>query len=711
MSFRSLLLSGLCQLLLVPVLAGAGGPYIIQDEPISGYLGGHLRMLEDPGGALGIQDVLGSPAFRLNDEEIPSPGITASAFWVRLDLFNASGSDELIIDLPYPEIDELDIHLVRDGQVLPIAHAGLTRPLDRQRQRFPELGFPLSIPTDTEATLYIRVKSFKPLRIPVQVQSTSAFNAWHSQKNVVVGGFVGIMLAMSLYNLFVFFSIRERSYLIYAFYVLVVCLTQLGFLGYSSFYLWPDDAWLSSRSSLLLTAVTAIVASEFMASFMHTRDILPRTMRWLPAFYAALLAGAAVDLLGHPLIGYRLIQAAAAVFAVFLLYAGYRISRLGSRPAKYFLAAWSMFLLGVVTFILKDLGLLPYNVFTRYAMPFGTVAEVLLLSFGLADKIQILRKEKERSHREALRMSRENERIIREQNAMLEQKVKERTRDLQESNEHLKRTQSQLVSAEKMASLGQLTAGIAHEINNPINFISSNIPPLKRDLEDLHEVLSAYRKAGHAPELLPEALAIEARLGLDETIQEVQQILASIEEGASRTSAIVRGLRTFSRLDEDDLKSADVNEGLRSTLAVLTPNLRDEVSVRMELSEMPMIECYPGKLNQVFMNILTNAAQAAKQRHGTQGGEVRVSSDQGQDMVVVSIQDNGVGMSAEVQARIFEPFYTTKDVGEGTGLGLSIVHSIIEKHQGRIVVESTPGQGTIFHIHLPIHHPPVAQRA
>ena len=351
----------------------------------------------------------------------------------------------------------------------------------------------------------------------------------------------------------------------------------------------------------------------------------------------------------------------------------------------------------MVLFVLKDEGVIPYGNLSIYAMPIGSVVEGLLLSFALADRINILRKEKERSQAEALASAQENERITRDQNVILEQKVTERTHQLQQSLNDLKQAQSQLVSAEKMASLGQLTAGIAHEINNPVNFIRSNIPPLKRDMADLLDVIKAYRTENTSKEMI----ALEDKLGINETIIEVHEILSSMEEGANRTAEIVRGLRTFSRLDEGDLKSADLNEGLRSTLNMLNTQYRDHAEVMLDLHDMPAVECFPGKLNQVFMNMINNALQAVKSKHGNIGGHVWISSRLENEQVTIAIRDNGPGMSEEIRSRVFEPFFTTKAVGEGTGLGLSIAHSIIEKHEGRIEVDSIEGQGTEFRIIIP----------
>jgi signal transduction histidine kinase len=296
---------------------------------------------------------------------------------------------------------------------------------------------------------------------------------------------------------------------------------------------------------------------------------------------------------------------------------------------------------------------------------------------------------------------------------VLEQKVTERTQELRESNEHLKRTQSQLVNSEKMASIGQLTAGIAHEINNPVNFISSNIPPLRRNISEMMEVLQRYRtiNAGSTVPEISELRETEDQLGIDDSISETTEILNSIENGAGRTAEIVRGLRNFSRLDEGDLKAADVNEGLRSTLAVLSPHVRDKVKIDLDLGGLPAIECYPGKLNQVFMNILTNAAQACKTVHPEGGGLITVRTRTEGEHVEVLITDNGPGFTAEVKNRMFEPFYTTKGVGEGTGLGLSIAYGIIEKHEGSIDAESAPGEGATFRILLPIQRQPNAKRA
>ncbi len=308
------------------------------------------------------------------------------------------------------------------------------------------------------------------------------------------------------------------------------------------------------------------------------------------------------------------------------------------------------------------------------------------------------------------RRKKELEEEVQRQTAQIHQQKEE----IQATLDNLKSTQTQLLEADKMASLGQLTAGIAHEINNPINFVYAGIGSLKTNIQDLIEVLENYEEvdAQNVEEKLKEIMELKEDMEFEEVLEEVNELTESIKRGAERTAEIVKGLRTFSRLDEDDIKMADMHENLDATLSILRNQYKNRVEIVKEYGHIPSIECYPGKLNQVFMNIISNAIQAIEgegkifiktEQAGTSNQE---SADQAPlSSVLIRIRDTGKGMPEEIRKRVFEPFFTTKEVGEGTGLGLSIVHSIIEKHQGKIEVESEAGVGTEFIITLPIKQP------
>jgi len=259
-----------------------------------------------------------------------------------------------------------------------------------------------------------------------------------------------------------------------------------------------------------------------------------------------------------------------------------------------------------------------------------------------------------------------------------------------------------------MASLGQLTAGIAHEINNPINFVKSNIRPLQLDFRDLNELLDEYNKlhnidAGAVKKHLAGIASFQNQIDLPFVRQEITNLISGIEEGAERTAEIVRGLRTFSRLDEGELKTVDVHEGINSTLVLLKNSLPYNISIVKEFNANGKIDCYPGKLNQVFMNIINNGVQAIQAKSPMNDNETIVIStkDTNDGRILISIKDSGIGMTENVKQKIFEPFFTTKAVGEGTGLGMAIVFKIIEKHYGRIDIVSSPGNGAEFILSLP----------
>jgi signal transduction histidine kinase len=255
-----------------------------------------------------------------------------------------------------------------------------------------------------------------------------------------------------------------------------------------------------------------------------------------------------------------------------------------------------------------------------------------------------------------------------------------------------------------MASLGELTAGIAHEINNPINFVYAGVDGLRVSLEGLLKVLSKYAELDEANsveeirKVLADVKQFKHQLYFNETKDNVFKVVNAIKEGATRTAEIVKGLRSFSRLDETELKHANVHDGLDSTLILLNSKFdSDRISIVKEYdSTMAAIECFPGQLNQVFMNIISNAIDSI-----TDNGTITIKTRNLENQVEIKIVDTGRGMSEDIKSKIFQPFFTTKGLGKGTGLGLSITFGIIDKHQGALTVDSKKGKGTVFTIVIP----------
>ena len=271
---------------------------------------------------------------------------------------------------------------------------------------------------------------------------------------------------------------------------------------------------------------------------------------------------------------------------------------------------------------------------------------------------------------------------------------------LADAYQELKSTHSQLLQQEKMASIGQLAAGVAHEINNPMGFISSNLGTMSKYLERLRGFLElqSAKVEEVAPQELKEELA-RARRGfkVDYVLEDAKSLLAESQDGAERVRNIVQNLKSFSRVDDAKASYVNLNDCLESTVTIAWNELKYKTTLHRDYGELPEVKCLPQQLNQVFLNILVNAAHAIETR-----GEVTVATRREGETVAISIRDTGSGIPEEIRSRIFEPFFTTKEVGKGTGLGLSISYDIIQKHGGSISVESAPGEGTTFTIRLPI---------
>jgi signal transduction histidine kinase len=302
---------------------------------------------------------------------------------------------------------------------------------------------------------------------------------------------------------------------------------------------------------------------------------------------------------------------------------------------------------------------------------------------------------------------------------------RQKAKELEVTLLDLRNAQAMMLQSEKMSSLGQMVAGIAHEINNPINFVHGNLKHVNQYASDLLELIGLYQKCYPDPDLDIQTQVEAVDLNFIQT--DLPRILDSMNLGSSRIRDIILALRTFARLDEADIKSVDVHQSIESTLMILGHRLkanadRSEIDVIKDYGELPLVECYAGLLNQVFMNLLTNALDALDAKARTQGyqgigdetAQITITTKTlGSEWVQLIISDNGSGMSSDIRKHIFEPFFTTKAVGQGTGMGLSTSYQIItERHNGRLDCLSVPDQGTEFVIQLPIQQaaqPPTRQ--
>ncbi len=663
-----------------------------------------------------INDILHQKFTKAGKTDIFNFGVDAATYWVKLKSEKDQSFHEQILFIDQSRLSTCKMYLVNEQGVL--TQISPYRLFSSKEVKSSQ-GKIYSLPKyfSKNSTLYLELVAHETFLTRVDVVKEEVLLDKFSLTDIIFGIYTGIMLIMFIYNLFLFIIIKDLSYLYYIFYILSIWLTQIAIQGFAVKYFWHEDTLINHYAVVLFSSVGLTTASLFTISFLNTKVFSPLLHRLIVIYIWLTLVNLIVLFVFDTYVAFITMQILTLMGTVLATYSAYFVYfKKHFKPAGYYLIAWSILIIGAVLFIMKDYGIIPYNNFTTYFMQIASAIEVMLLSFALADKINFFKKENEIAQAQALNASLENQKLIKEQNIILERSVEERTVELQSANAtlnltltNLKDTQSQLVDAEKMAALGQLTAGIAHEINNPINFVTSNIKPLQLDINDLKDVITKYEEIDFSKDLQPQFDEIDSfkkQIDLDFVNKEITTLLSGISEGAKRTAEIIRSLRNFSRLDESDTKPIDLNEGLDSTIILVRNNIPSNVTVIKDLGNLPKVECQPGKINQIFMNLISNAIQAIKSKKVQSDEEfLTIRSWYVEQQVKVSIKDSGIGMTEEVRHRIFEPFFTTKDIGEGTGLGLSIVFSIIETHKGNIEVISKLNEGTEFIVTLNVNLP------
>ena len=630
------------------------------------------------------------------EQEAPNFGNIQMTVWNKFTVVNQSSKSWVFFDSFY-NVDTLTFYYPDSSGKYHKVLSGSSLPLSSRKYRVNPYVFDLPFAGKDTVVYYLKVDAYI-FQYPVIVSTQENFIEQNHYHDIFLGIYFGFVLLIILYNISIYITVRDKNYLIYVVYVLLVGMFVSSQQGLNA-YFWGDK-WhtLMWGKSSVITALMGISSFYFAKSFLETKTYAPTIDRiFIYGFIPLNILIIFIKLMGFHLLATIIIQISGLIAVIFFIVTSVLVYRRGYKPARFYLIATGLYLIGVIVYTLKTLGLLPYSNFTNDAMLIGSAFEMTMFSISLADKINIFKKEKEKAQVQYLDTLHENERLTKEQNKILEQKVTERTSELEHTLENLRKTQAQLVQSEKLVSLGLLTAGIAHEINNPINFVSASVPSLKRNFEDVKSLITEIKSIKVSEEQRIQLDELFKQLDINATLEETEILLNGISDGANRTSIIVKDLQSFSRIDDKEMKTANLHYGIDSTLALLKNKITDSIEVIMDYGNIPPIKCYEGQLNQVFMNVLNNAIDAIPGK-----GTITVKTRSENGFVKIYVTDSGVGMSEEVKKKIFDPFFTTKDVGKGTGLGLAVSYGIIERHGGTIEVKSEQGKGTEFIISLPV---------
>lgn len=595
---------------------------------------------------------------------------------VKLQLPKNFAKKDHFIHLSYALLDTVELWIPNETNTLELAfQTGQAFNFSSRPYSSSDFVFPV---TEGTTDYYFRIYSSKPVVLPFQVIPEKGLFKKINDKDFLFGMYAGIILVMFLYNAVLLFITKDKSYAFYILYLLALVITQLALFGYTDRFLLPNWPELNQKFAALSGALVAIVSVFFVINFLQLRKKAPLYGKLMLLVILLDSLGIFFLAMSWDVLAFHWVNITSLYGSIVGIIAGIKLSLEGFKPAKFFLIAWSLFLISVIIFALVNLGVIPYNPYFHGAMLFGSSVEAVLLSVALADRITILRKEKEVSQEKAYELARKNEQIIREQNVLLEEQVTLRTRELNQSNdqlnltlENLKATQKQLIQSEKMASLGILTAGIAHEINNPLNYIDGGYKAINNKIKEKNTQLEP---------------------------KDIKEYLRWIKIGVERATKIIKNLNAYSRSEENYIENCNLNEIIENCLKINHKKIEQSIELRTTLDKKDVIlKCNSSRLQQAILNLLDNAIDAVENN-----GFIQISSEIKNNTALLSISDNGCGISEKDLAKILDPFYTTKDPDKGTGLGLSIVHTIVQEHGGSIAFDSEIGKGTTVSIHLPI---------
>jgi two-component system, NtrC family, sensor kinase len=648
--------------------------------------------------------------FKPYAQDAPNFASIEDAVWFRFDVIKETEAD-FYLQLGSAFIDSIALYAVTNGQIKEVQLSGDNYLFSQRAVKVTTFLFPFNIPKGGTQTYLLRAKTLQPFFFPMRTGTLKVFMEDTHKLDFLQGIYLGFMLLMILYNLFVYFSTRERIYLYYVAYVACITMFMSTIYQFVFEYAYPNLPILNEYA-VAYSALTILTATIFTRRFLHTQEQAPRLHQFSHVFVGLSIVIFILQFTPYKIPALMLAQGGIMLMAIFFLIVGVTVLRKGFQPAKYYLVAWSFLILGFIAAILESVNILP--VFSNYinAMQVGSAIEVALLSFALADRINMYKKQREEAQAAVLKAVQEQAELIKKQNIVLEEKVNERTHELSETlkiveNERgnlqtaltkLEATQAQLIQSEKLASLGELTAGIAHEIQNPLNFVN-NFSELSVDLvKDLKEEMER-------PDMDKDYI--------DELFTDLRGNQEKINHHGKRASSIVKGMLEHSRASTGIRELTDINKLADEYLRLSYHGLRAKdknfnADFKTDFQEsLHKIEVIPQDMGRVLLNLFNNAFYAVneKKKKNTEGGyqpTVLVSTQQMGNQIIIKVRDNGTGMPESVKAKVFQPFFTTKPTGSGTGLGLSISYDIVTKgHGGRFDIETKEGEFTEFIIQLP----------
>ena len=592
-------------------------------------------------------------------------GLTSSTVWYKFKLINQTG-DRWIIKIGKPTLEEATLYLPRSDGSLDSIKSSYLQNIGSREYKVNNFLMTLNFPDGKVQEFFLKVRSNHSMQVPIEIATLDSLLVSGHYKDIWAGIYLGLIFVMVLYNFFIFLSLKDIAYLYYVLYTLFIGLLISMHETYPFDLFWPNMGFLNAYQDIL-TSLAGVFGILFMMKFLNTKVITPKIHKTLYFIMAIYIIALILVFFKFTLTAAIFEEIAGLSSSLFVLFAVIYIYRLGYKEARYYLIAWSAFIVGIILFVLSDARILILYTDNIDTLQIGSAIESLFLSFALADRFNTYKKEKEA--------------LVLEQNVLLESKVNERTSELSTALLELKETQDQLILHEKLASLGKMTSGIAHEIQNPLNFVN-NFSDLSR-------------------ELITEAKEATTEEERNEILNDLDKNLEKIHHHGKRADSIVKNMLMHSRSSPMTKEATDINGLVNEAInfsynAIKSKNIGFTCEVIKDLDpHMPEVHVIAQDMSRVLLNLFNNAFYAVKDKPDA---KVEVSTKLKGKLCEIRIRDNGSGMPEHIKQKIFEPFFTTKPSGEGTGLGLSICYDIIKTHNGELKVDTKENEYTEFNI-------------
>jgi two-component system NtrC family sensor kinase len=713
MPIKRCYLFALLAFLLISSLRAA--PVVVQDPAQSYNLFQASTLLETKAGSLSVKALLQNPdryQFVPTQHGLIKPYYRQFEYWFRFELTNQTASD-LFLHFVYAGTEYITVYEVNDGKLLETYQLGTLQPQRTYTYLKSNEVCPTSVRQGQTHVFYVQMRGVFTTALPIYAQATGTLLQTLHRDDLFYGLYYGFILIIIIYSLLLYARLRENDTLLYSIWVIFMGLQLALFRGHTNEFFWPSNPAIE-RYATVLAGLTGLVHIPFTLAFLRLRQRAPLFYKLGIGILILYAIGIVLNLIGvSASVGESrrldFVPQIALLEGIFSVTAGIIIFRRGFRPALFYVIGNLVFFASIFLFLAYANGALPYSFWTYNSLHLGSGIEIILFTLALTNKVNLLKQQQEAAVQEQLRLTEANRQLVAQQNTILEEKVSRRTAELHSQKEELQKTlttlqatQTQLIQQAKLASLGEVTAGIAHEILNPLNFVN-NFAKMSVELADE----------------LQEGVETNDYPLVTDLTGDIRKNLQSIAQNGQRAADIVGNMLEHARTgtsgprqptDLNALADRYIHLSYHALLAKDKSGSMAQLNAQLitELDpKVGMIDLVPQDMGRVLQNLFNNAfyevAQKARKQPADYQPTVCVRTERKANEVKLTVYDNGAGIPVSIRPKIFQPFFTTKPTGQGIGLGLSLSYDIVTNgYGGRIDVHTEEGNFTEFHVYLPL---------